>query len=73
MSSDTQNRKKPNKKKRAGQEPSQEPTAEQPSTKPGQNIDTFDPKQRLRAHLNSMKKDRAKGSHACEENANYDY
>ena len=74
MSSDTQNRKKPNKKKRAPQETSQEPTVvPPPPTKPGQNIDTFDPKQRLRAHLNSMKKDRAKGSFSCEENANHDY
>lgn len=75
MSSDTQKRKKPNKKKRAPQETSQDPTIEKTpeATHQSQNNDPFDPRQRLRMVIASMKKDRAKGSFSCEENANHDY
>jgi len=73
MSSDTQKRKKPNKKKRAPVETPDEPAKANVAKHDGQNGDQFDPKQRLRAHINAMKKDRAKGSLACEENANHDY
>lgn len=73
MSSDTQKRKKPNKKKRAPTETSSEPAKASVAKHDGQNSDSFNPKQRLRAHISAMKKDRAKGSLACEENANHDY
>lgn len=35
--------------------------------------DTVDPRQRLRDKIKQMQKDRARGSYACEENANHEY
>jgi stalled ribosome alternative rescue factor ArfA len=72
MSSDTQKRKKPNKKKRVVDQPVSTSSLE----KTNQNInasDASDAKQRLRERIRSMQKDRGKGSYACEENANHSY
>jgi hypothetical protein len=72
MSADTQKRKKPNKKKRTPQETSQDPTIEKTPEATHQS-QYNDSRQRLRMVIAAMKKDRAKGSFSCEENANHDY
>lgn len=63
-------RKKPNKKGRnADNDTNQEKT--EPKNRKQINLD--DPKERLRARIKQMQKDRAKGSNKCEENANHEY
>jgi len=65
-------RKKPNKKGRnTDNDPNQEQT--EPKNRKQKQINLDDPKERLRARIKQMQKDRAKGSDKCEENANHEY
>ena len=72
-SKESTRRRKPSKKNRNQQETvSQETIPREPrSKKEKTSID--DPRQRLRDKIKSMQKDRAKGSYACEENANHEF
>jgi len=69
-------RKKPSKKKRAPQDDSST-VSSVPKGRQEKNAqilkDTVDPRQRLRDKIKAMQKDRARGSTACEENANHEY
>lgn len=72
-------RRKPNKKKRSTQDNDDvtpvaqtEPKGREEKRKQNYH-DNVDPRQRLRDKIKAMQKDRAKGSTACEENANHEY
>ena len=67
-------RRKPSKKNRNQQDPAQQDTVpREPRNKQEKKNSTNDARQRLRDKIKSMQKDRAKGSYACEENANYEF
>lgn len=72
----TNQRKKPSKKNRAPEtntDQSTQSTSIPKKTENKQNHNLLDPRQRLRDKIKAMQKDRAKGSYACEENANHEY
>ena len=67
-------RRKPSKKNRNQQETvPQETVPREPQNKKEKKSSIDDPRQRLRDKIKSMQKDRAKGSYACEENANHEF
>jgi hypothetical protein len=62
-------RRKPSKKNRN----QQDTVPQEPQNKKEKKTSIDDPRQRLRDKIKSMQKDRAKGSYACEENANHEF
>lgn len=66
-------RRKPSKKNRNQQETIPQETVHREPRSKKEKTSIDDPRQRLRDKIKSMQKDRAKGSYACEENANHEF